>query len=98
MTDENAVLHASNLFANEDGEYFTSAGRGNNGVLLFSKKAIPDEETLEKVINIFDRLADEEMCNLLALGVEGINYEVIDGVAHMIPENDTYWQEMIYNP
>ena len=98
MTDENAVLHASNLFANEDGEYFTSAGRGNNGVLLFSKKAIPDEETLEKVINIFDRLADEEMCNLLALGVEGINYEVIDGVAHMIPENDSYWQEKINAP
>lgn len=60
MIEEDAVLHASNLFTNEEGECFTSAGRGNNGVLLFSKKAIPDEETLDKVINIFDRLADEE--------------------------------------
>lgn len=98
ITDPNAVLHASNLFANAEGEIYTSAGRGNNGVLLFSKKAIPDKETLDRVINIFDRLADEEMCNLLALGVEGINYEVVDGVAHMIPENNTYWQEKINSP
>lgn len=98
IADPNAQLHASNLFANSKGEIYTSAGRGNNGVLLFSKKAIPDKETLDKVINIFDRLADEEMCNLLALGVEGVNYEVVDGVAHMIPENNTYWQEKINSP
>lgn len=98
MVDEEAVLHASNLFAAPDGNYYTSAGRGNNGILLFSKKAIPDKETLDKVINIFDRLADEEMCNLLALGVEGINYEVVDGVAQPIPENDAYWQEKINSP
>lgn len=98
IANPNAVLHASNLFANGKGEIFTSAGRGNNGVLLFSKKAIPDKETLDKVINLFDRLADEEMCNLLALGVEGTNYEVVDGVARMLPENDAYWQEKIHNP
>lgn len=98
MVQPEAVLHSSNVFANSKGEIFTSAGRGNNGVLLFSKKAIKDEETLSKVINIFDRLADEEMCNLLALGIEGVNYEVVDGVAHMIPENDSYYLEKIYNP
>lgn len=98
MVQEGAVLHASNTFANDKGEIHTAAGRGNNGVLLFSTKAIKDEETLKKIINIFDRLADEEMCNLLALGVEGTNYEVVDGVAHMIPENDSYYLEKIYNP
>jgi len=102
MVQPEAVLHSSNIFENDDGEIFTSAGRGNNGVILLSKKAIPDEETLEKVVNIFDRLADEEMCNLLALGIEGVNYEVVDGVAKMIedPNGDlnAQYNSMIYNP
>ncbi len=100
MVQKEAVLHASNVFANEDGSIYTSAGRGNNGVLLFSKKAIPDKATLDKVINIFDRLADEEMCNLLALGVEGTNYNIVDGVA--IPIEDeaatSYFNDKINGP
>ena len=102
MVQPEAVLHSSNVFKNADGNTYTSAGRGNNGVLLFSKKAIPDKETLDKVINIFDRLADQEMCNLLALGVEGKNYEVVDGVAHMLPDEDgsikSFYINSIYNP
>ena len=58
--------------------------------------------TLDKVINIFDRLADQEMCNLLALGVEGKNYEVVNGVAHMLPDEDgsikNFYTNSIYNP
>lgn len=102
MVQPEAVLHASNIFANEDGNIYTAAGRGNNGALLFSTKAIPDKETLDKVINIFDRLADQEMCNLLALGVEGKNYEVVNGVAHMLPDEDgsikNFYTNSIYNP
>jgi len=88
MVQKEAVLHTSNVFARADGQIFTAAGRGNNGVLLFSKKAIPDKETLDKVINIFDRLADEEMCNLLVLGIEGVNYEIVNGKARMLPDPD----------
>ena len=102
MVQPEAVLHSANVFENEDGEIFTAAGRGNNGVILLSKKAIPDEETLEKVVSIFDRLADEEMCNLLALGLEGVHYEVVDGVAKMIAdpngELNTQYNGTIYNP
>lgn len=102
MVQPEAVLHSKNVFQNADGNTYTAAGRGNNGVLLFSKKAIPDKETLDKVINIFDRLADQEMCNLLALGVEGKNYEVVDGVAHMLPDEDgsikSFYTNSIYNP
>lgn len=95
---EGAVLHSKNVFANENGDTFTAAGRGNNGCLLFSTAAIPDEETLDKVISIFDRLADEEMCNLLALGLENVNYTVVDGVAQPIEENNSFYTDKIYNP
>ncbi len=88
MVHPEAVLHSSNIYMNEKGDIHTPAGRGNNGVILLSKKAIPDEETLKKVINIFDRLADEKMCNLLALGIEGVNYEIVDGVAKILPDPD----------
>lgn len=98
MMPEGAILHSKDIFVNEDGNIRTKAGRGNNGCLLFSKTAIPDEETLDKVINIFDRLADEEMCNLLALGLEGVNYTVVDGVAQPIEENNSYYTDKIYNP
>lgn len=102
MVQEEAVLHSKNVFANADGNTYTAAGRGNNGVLLFSKKAIPDKETLDKVISIFDKLADQEMCNLLALGVEGKNYEVVDGVARSLPDEDgankNFYVNSIYNP
>lgn len=102
MVQPEAVLHSGDVFPNENGDIHTKAGRGNNGVLLFSKKAIPDEETLAKVINIFDRMADEEMCNLLVLGIEGVNYEVVDGVAKMLPDPDgslnTAYLNTIHSP
>lgn len=102
MVQEEAVLHSGNVFANKDGSIYTTAGRGNNGVILLSKKAIPDEESLKKVINIFDRLADEEMCNLLVLGIEGVNYEIADGVAKMLPDPDgslnTTYLNTIHSP
>ena len=102
MVQSEAVLHSRNVFANADGSIHTAAGRGNNGVLLFSTKAIPDKETLDKVVSIFDRLADETMCNLLVLGLEGKNYEVVDGVAKMLPDEDgsanAFYVNNIYSP
>lgn len=102
MTQEEAILHSSNVFANAEGNIYTAAGRGNNGAILISRKAVPDEATFLKVLNIFDRLADEEMCNLLALGLEGVQYEVVDGVAQMLPDPDgtlnTQYVNTIYNP
>lgn len=100
MVQKEAVLHATNLFANEDGSIHTSAGRGNNGAVLLSTKAIPDKETLDRVVNIFDRLADEEMCNLLALGVEGTNYNIVDGIAVPIEDETatSYLNDKINSP
>ena len=102
MVQPEAVLHSRNVFANADGSIYTSAGRGNNGVVLFSTKAIPDKETLDKVVSIFDRLADEAMCNLLVLGLEGKNYEVVDGMAKTLPDEDcsanSFYVNNIYNP
>lgn len=95
LMEEGAVLHSKNIFANENGDIFTAAGRGNNGTVLFSTAAIPDEETLDKVIHIFDRLADEEMCNLLVLGLENVNYTVVDGVAQPNEENISFYNEKI---
>lgn len=98
MLQPEAVLHSKGVFENPNGPTQTIAGRGHNGLVAFSKNAIKDEETLERVVGFFDRLADEEMCNLLALGVEGEQYTVADGVAHMLDEGDAAYLEKIYNP
>ena len=59
MVQPEAVLHASNIFANEDGNIYTAAGRGKN-------------------------------------------YEVVNGVAHMLPDEDgsikNFYTNSIYNP
>ena len=98
MVQPQAVLHSRGVFQNAAGQTHTSAGRGHNGLVVISTSAVREEALYSKIINLFDRLADEEMCNLLALGQEGVHYEVVDGVAHMIEEADASYIERIYNP
>jgi len=49
-----------------------------NGLYLFSKKAIPTEEELLKVLAFFDRTMDADVANLLHYGIEDKHYTIED--------------------
>lgn len=52
---------------------------GHNGFYLFPKSSLPTEEDLLKALGFFDTLAGEEGANLMAWGIEGTHYELVDG-------------------
>ncbi|MCR8657379.1 extracellular solute-binding protein [Paenibacillus endoradicis] len=49
-----------------------------NGLYLFSKKAIPTEDELLKVLGFFDRTMDADVANLLHYGIEDKHYYIED--------------------
>ncbi|WP_018750202.1 extracellular solute-binding protein [Paenibacillus sanguinis] len=58
-----------------------SADRGSNGILMFPKASVKSEEELKQLLTFFDKLADQEMADLLEWGIEGKHYEMKDGKA-----------------
>ena len=57
---------------------------GYNGIYMFSKRAIRDEDALMGCLNFLDKLSDGEMQDFLAYGYEGEHYRVLpDGRAEM---------------
>jgi putative aldouronate transport system substrate-binding protein len=59
------------------------ATSGYNGLIMFPKcgeGTIQTEEELRKVLSFYDALCTEEYQNLINFGIEGIHYEVVDGV------------------
>ncbi|TBL75296.1 extracellular solute-binding protein [Paenibacillus thalictri] len=55
-----------------------------SGIFLFSKKAIPTEEELRKVLAFYDRMMSPDASNLLQYGLLGKHYTVKDGKALII--------------
>lgn len=97
MEQPEAVVHANGVFSCDKGT-FAPAGSGHNGILAISKKAVPDEESLLKILSFFDSLGDGEMCNLLVLGIEGEHYNVVDGMAVPVAEKSEEVGQQIYLP
>jgi len=97
MAEPDAVVHVNGVFPSEKGT-FTAAGTGHNGVLAISTSRVKDEETLKRIIQFFDDLGDQEMCNLLALGFEGVHYNIVDGVAIPIEDMQDDFNQKIYMP
>lgn len=97
MEEENAVVHAKGVFSSDKGT-FTPAGNGHNGIIAISKKAVPEEADMLRILKFFDQLGEEEMCNLLVLGIEGTHYNVENGTAIPIPEKVETVGQQIYLP
>ncbi|MFC6334143.1 extracellular solute-binding protein [Paenibacillus septentrionalis] len=56
-----------------------------NGLYLFSKKAIPTEEELLRVLSFFDRTMDADVANLLHYGIQDKHYYLKEGKV-VLPE------------
>ena len=97
MEEPDAVVHASGVFSSDKGT-FTPAGNGHNGIIAISRKAVPEEADMLRILKFFDKLGDEEMCNLLVLGIEGTHYNVENGTAIPVPEKSDEVGQQIYLP
>lgn len=95
--EENADVHVNGVFSSDKGT-FTAAGTGQNGLLSISKSVVKDESTLRRILQFFNDLGDEEMCNLLVLGVEGEHYNIENGEAVPIKEKEEEVGTQIYLP
>ncbi|MCI9141057.1 MAG: extracellular solute-binding protein [Lachnospiraceae bacterium] len=64
-----------------------NATSGYNGIIMFTKfgdGAIKSEEDLRKVLSYYNTLATQELQDMAIYGIEGIHYEVKDGVRELI--------------
>ncbi len=68
-----------------------------NGLYLFSRKAIPTEAELRRVLAFFDRTMDADIANLMKYGFEGRHHEVVDGKVHL-PESSYALRVKEINP
>nr|MCR5755973.1 extracellular solute-binding protein [Acetatifactor sp.] len=97
VMEGDADVHVNGVFSSDKGT-FTSAGTGHNGLLCISKSKVKDEATLRRILQFFNDLGDEEMCNLLVLGIEGEHYNIEDGVAVPVEEKREEVGSQIYLP
>ncbi|HZG86535.1 extracellular solute-binding protein [Paenibacillus sp.] len=56
-----------------------------NGLYLFSKKSIPTEDELRRILRFFDETMDSDVANLMRYGFEGRHHLVKDGMV-ALPE------------
>lgn len=63
-----------------NGEPFLRATTGHNGGLLFTKSGIKDEETLRRVLHVFDVIndIDGDIFQTMVWGIEGRHYTITD--------------------
>lgn len=78
-----AGMSMISILEGDYGKHINMEG-GHNGFFLFPKSKIKTEEHLLRVLKFFDDLAGEEISNLFQWGVEGVNYEVVDGKAVLL--------------
>ncbi|TVY08822.1 extracellular solute-binding protein [Paenibacillus cremeus] len=77
--DPKAKLTLFDRMKGPTGEYRTSAGAGFNGEFMIPKSSVKTEAQLKKILAFFDKLADDDMKKLVALGIEGKHYKVENG-------------------
>lgn len=72
------------MFAKLEGPHgirLTSAN-GTNGIVAFTKTgSLKTEDDLRRALKFYDQLAEEEMSTLFWWGIEGVHYELEDGLA-----------------
>ncbi len=69
-----------------------NATTGYNGLIMFTKfgdGAIKTEEELRRVLSYYNALATQEMQDMVIYGIEGVHYEVKDGVRELIMNEST---------
>ncbi|MBF8187910.1 extracellular solute-binding protein [Nonomuraea sp. K274] len=71
-----------------DGQKFSLPFTGYLDVLAISRQSVPTEQDLDNVLKTLDKLGTKEGQNLVQLGIEGRNYEVVDNTATLINETD----------
>lgn len=70
-----------------NGDIHAYAGSGFSGTFSYATSAIPDEETLLKVLDFQNKLCDPQMQDALTWGIEGVHYQVSeDGTASFISD------------
>lgn len=87
-----AVFSMFSILEGDHGKRIFPQG-GHNGFFLFPRSSIETEEHLLRVLKFFDDLAGEEGSTLLAWGLEGVHYEMIDGMPVKI-EDSGYAEEV----
>ncbi|OUS76773.1 hypothetical protein B1748_09270 [Paenibacillus sp. MY03] len=60
------------------------AQQGYTGVYLFPKSSVKTEENLKQILGFFDRLLEADAINVMAWGVEGEHYRIVDGHAEQL--------------
>ena len=70
-----------------DGEFGVWAIPGFSELVMFPKSAVESEEKLLSILGFYDQLMNPEIANILYWGVEGEHYEVVDGKASPITED-----------
>lgn len=76
-----------NLVSNIEGK--TLATSGYNGFFTLSASTCDTPEKIEAALTFLDKMCDEEMLVLTSYGIEGIHYEVKDGVISKIEDNQS---------
>jgi putative aldouronate transport system substrate-binding protein len=74
----NAVIDAAQSFAGPTGE-FVRATFGYDSLLAIPKSSVKSEEKVRKILEFLDKMADKPMEDFIAWGIEGIDYELVDG-------------------
>ncbi|TPE69793.1 extracellular solute-binding protein [Halalkalibacterium halodurans] len=82
----------TNRIAGPDGEDRVWAQGGHNGIFAIPKSSVETEAELKRILAFFDRIAEEDVYNLMAYGIEDVHYETIDGeYFERIEENLDDW-------
>ncbi len=59
-----------------------------NGLFLFSRKTIPTEDELKRILAFFDRTMEKDVSNIMKYGIENVHYTLSNGKV-VLPE-ETY--------
>lgn len=94
--DPNASVDAFTLLTDTKGQQRTMGEAGHLGWL--SIPSVVPEEKVGKIVEFFDKTADEEMASLLVWGVEGQHYNVEEGNAIPIEEAASNYEDTIRYP
>lgn len=82
--EDNWFIEAQQVFYTPEGQRVTSSTMtpGSLDGLLISKIAVPTEEELVKLLNLFETMMDAEgeVNKVMSIGIEGIHYDLVNGV------------------
>lgn len=85
------------ILKDDNGRAVVNSTAGYNGQVMFTKSGIQDEETLRRVLGVFEVMCRDDM-QLLSSGIEGRDYKVEDGVFIELPDSKAaeQWGQLGY--